>query len=77
MSVERLFDCIDDLDPGGVRGLYLFGSSVAGGLRPDSDIDLLLLTERCLTLDERAGLLESCCGSRAVGRRSSRGARWI
>lgn len=56
--IERLAEHIDDLDPGGVRGLYVFGSSAAGGLRPDSDIDVLLVTERSLSIDEREGLLD-------------------
>ena len=41
-------------DPGGVVGVYLFGSTVLGGVRPDSDLDLLMLTERSLTRPERA-----------------------
>lgn len=45
-------------DPGGTIGLYLFGSSVAGGLRPDSDVDMLLVTERSLDRSERADLTE-------------------
>ncbi|MFC4785451.1 aminoglycoside adenylyltransferase domain-containing protein [Nocardioides sp. MAHUQ-72] len=55
---ERLAAHLDAHDPGGVLGLYLYGSSVAGGLRPDSDLDLLLVTERPLGHDERAGLLD-------------------
>ena len=45
-------------DPGGVVGLYPYGSAVAGGLHQDSDIDLLLLTQRSLRHDERECLLE-------------------
>lgn len=43
---------LDTADPGGVIGLYLHGSGVER-LHADSDIDLLLLTRRSLTLDER------------------------
>lgn len=47
---------------------YLSGSALAGGLRPDSDLDLLVVTDRRLTDDERqalvAGLLP-ISGSRA------------
>lgn len=42
--------------PGDPVGLYLTGSSVAGGLRPDSDVDLLLVTARSLTAPERTAL---------------------
>ena len=45
-----------DQDPGMIAGLYLYGSGVSG-LRPDSDIDLLLLTRRSLTADERTELI--------------------
>lgn len=44
-------------DPGGVLGLYLYGSAVASGLQPDSDVDLMLITRRSLTTDERSGLV--------------------
>lgn len=37
--------------------LYLHGSAVAGGLRPQSDIDLLAVVDRSLTDAERARLL--------------------
>ncbi len=54
--IEALRDLLANEDPGGVIGLYLFGSGATGGLRPDSDIDLLLLTTRSLTLPERQSL---------------------
>lgn len=49
---------VDRAAPGHPRGVYLSGSWVAGGLRPDSDIDLLLVTERPLSEGERGKLLE-------------------
>lgn len=55
--IDRLAEHVAKSDPGGVLGLYLFGSSVAGGLRPSSDIDLLIVTERSLSLDERKCLV--------------------
>jgi predicted nucleotidyltransferase len=57
-AIESLSDHLKTWDPGGVLGLYLFGSSVEGGLRPESDIDLLVLTERSLTVPERQGLVD-------------------
>ncbi|HET6563002.1 MAG TPA: aminoglycoside adenylyltransferase family protein [Marmoricola sp.] len=56
--LELLTDRLSEDDPGGVLGLYLYGSSVSGGLRPDSDLDLLLVTRRSLSAVERRGLLE-------------------
>jgi streptomycin 3"-adenylyltransferase len=39
-------------------GLYLTGSAVMGGLRPNSDIDVVLVTERVLTHAERRDMIE-------------------
>lgn len=67
--IERLVHHLDRVDPGKVRGFYLFGSAVTGGLRPDSDMDLLLVTERSLAEEERAqllGLLLRFSGRRAT-----------
>lgn len=43
----------------GLLAVYLHGSAVSGGLRPQSDIDLLAVVERSLTKDERDALLSS------------------
>lgn len=43
----------------GLLAVYLHGSAVSGGLRPQSDIDLLAVVERGLTGDERDALLSS------------------
>jgi len=56
--IEDLKGLVENHDLGGVVGLYLYGSAVAGGLRQDSDIDLLLLTQRSLRHDEREVLLD-------------------
>jgi len=55
--IDRLSDLLAREDPGGVLGLYLLGSWVSGGLRPDSDIDLLIITRRSLSLAERQRLV--------------------
>ena len=39
-------------------GLYLHGSSIAGGLRHESDIDLLAVTRRSLSSRERFGITD-------------------
>jgi predicted nucleotidyltransferase len=39
-------------------GVYLYGSSVDGGLRPDSDLDLFGVVERRLWADERRALVD-------------------
>ncbi|WP_446663488.1 aminoglycoside adenylyltransferase domain-containing protein [Flexivirga sp. B27] len=56
--LEALMQHLDQHAPGGLRGAYLTGSWAAGGLQPDSDIDLLLVTQRSLTAGERADLTD-------------------
>ncbi len=40
-------------------GVYLHGSAVLGGLRPQSDIDLLVIVDRPMTNDQRKDLLSA------------------
>jgi predicted nucleotidyltransferase len=49
---------------------YLFGSAVAGGLRPDSDLDILVVSARSLTGDERTSIIQRLLpisGRNAIG----------
>jgi len=39
-----------------VVGAYLFGSAVQGGLRPESDLDILVVSKRPTTLSDRESL---------------------
>lgn len=57
--------------PGEPLGLYLTGSAVHGGLRPDSDVDLLLVTRRSLDAAERRALVDHLL--RVSGRRATQG----
>jgi streptomycin 3"-adenylyltransferase len=41
-----------------IVAVYLYGSAVAGGLRPDSDLDLLVVTDRRLTTEEKGRIVE-------------------
>jgi predicted nucleotidyltransferase len=52
---------------------YLFGSAVLGGLRPDSDLDVLALSRRPTTLDEKGALVQRLL--EISGRRRPEG-RW-
>lgn len=57
---ELLSPILSHLDqgaPGGTLGCYLYGSATTTGLRPDSDIDILILTRRSLTDLERSVLV--------------------
>ncbi|HJR86357.1 MAG TPA: aminoglycoside adenylyltransferase family protein [Acidimicrobiia bacterium] len=40
-----------------IGGVYLYGSAVVGGLRPDSDVDLLVVVTRRLGLDDKERLI--------------------
>lgn len=55
-AVTRILDHLDQQNPGGIVGVYLYGSSVSSGLKPDSDVDLLVLTHRSLITEERRAL---------------------
>ncbi len=39
-------------------GVYVYGSAVAGGLKPDSDLDLLVVTRRRLTPPEKRSMVD-------------------
>ncbi|MFJ2766381.1 aminoglycoside adenylyltransferase family protein [Streptomyces sp. NPDC087300] len=48
----------DVLEPDGLTGAYLHGSAVLGGLRPHSDIDILVVVRRPTALARRRALTE-------------------
>lgn len=56
-----------------VVALYLYGSAVAGGLRPDSDLDLFVVTDRRLTDREKRGTVE---GLLPISGRETRASSW-
>lgn len=67
--VEGVQQLVSREQPGSPVGLYVHGSSCQGGLRPDSDLDLLLVTRRSLDVGERRLLVEhllTCSGRRAT-----------
>lgn len=54
----RVVACVRDELGDAVLGAYLFGSAVGAGLRPTSDIDVLVVTLRATDADERRRLIE-------------------
>ncbi len=68
-AIDRVLEHCDQLDPGGLAGIYVYGSSTTGGLQHDSDIDLLLVTHHSLAAHERRQLTELLL--RYSGRRAS------
>jgi predicted nucleotidyltransferase len=56
-----------------IVGLYLYGSAVVGGLRPDSDLDLFVVTDRSLTAGEKERIVE---GLLPISGRETRPPAW-
>jgi streptomycin 3"-adenylyltransferase len=56
-----------------LAGAYLFGSAVLGGLRPESDLDVLVVSKRQTTRQEKQRLVERLL---AVSGRSTPQGRW-
>ena len=56
-----------------ISGVYLYGSAVAGGLRPDSDLDLFVVTDRRLTDEEKASIVR---GLLPISGRETRPPSW-
>lgn len=61
------------LNRGTALGVYLYGSAIVGGLRPDSDLDLFVVTDRRLRLAEKRGLIE---GLLPISGRETRPPSW-
>ena len=61
------------LDEPALLSASVYGSSVAGGLRPDSDLDVLTITARRLTRAEKAGLV---AGLMPISGRQTRPPEW-
>ena len=61
------------LEDAEIVGLYLYGSAVAGGLRPDSDLDLFVVTDRRLMATEKSRIVE---GLLPISGRKTRPPTW-
>jgi streptomycin 3"-adenylyltransferase len=57
-QLEQAVALVQDVLGQELLGLYLFGSAVAGGLKPTSDLDLLAVSRRPTTPEERSRLVE-------------------
>lgn len=45
-QTKYVMDILRELSDPIILGVYLFGSAVSGGLRPDSDVDILVVVNR-------------------------------
>lgn len=63
----RVAELVDGVVGDDVIGCYLHGSSVLGGLRPASDLDVLAVTRRRLDDDRRRELTRGLLGMSGIG----------
>lgn len=61
------------IPPDAHLGTYLYGSATAGGMRPDSDLDLAVIVSRRLTPEEKTALIATL---RPLSRRGMRPKEW-
>lgn len=57
-QADRIVAVVRDVLGEAVVGIYLHGSSTLGGLKPSSDLDLLVVANRRLSPNERRALIE-------------------
>jgi predicted nucleotidyltransferase len=61
-EIAQVIDAVDAVLGADTVGVYLYGSSVLGGLRPASDIDVLVVSRRSLRTEDRRSLLTKLLG---------------
>jgi streptomycin 3"-adenylyltransferase len=69
-QIAATTDLVRDVLGAAALASYLYGSAMAGGLRPGSDLDILVVSDRSLTGNERATIFErllKISGRAAVG----------
>jgi predicted nucleotidyltransferase len=57
-QIELLLEGVRSVLRGDLLGAYLHGSAVLGGFRPDSDIDVVVVSTRRSTVDEKRRLID-------------------
>jgi predicted nucleotidyltransferase len=57
-QVDAVTGMVRDLLGGDLLAAYLFGSAVEGGLKPSSDVDLLVVGRRATTVETRRRLIQ-------------------
>ena len=57
-QIDQALTVIHQTLQSAVAGAYLFGSAVTGGLKPDSDLDILILTQAPMSPEARLNLLD-------------------
>jgi streptomycin 3"-adenylyltransferase len=57
-QLDRVIEIVQDVLGDDVAGAYLFGSAVLGALRPESDLDVLVVARRPVALREKERLVK-------------------
>jgi len=70
-QLDRVLALVCDVLGAEVVGAYLFGSATLGGLRPQSDLDVLVVAQRRTTREEKQRLVQGLLA--ASGRRTPEG----
>jgi|SRR3989304_2916709 len=70
-QVDRALALVRDVLDSDTVAAYLFGSAVFGGLRPESDLDMLVVSKRSTTRAEKQRLVQGLLA--ASGRRTQQG----
>lgn len=61
-QVQQVLDIVNEVLGEQVRGAYLFGSAVLGGLKPRSDLDVMVVSGRRTKEEERRALIGQLLG---------------
>jgi predicted nucleotidyltransferase len=70
-QIDRALTLVREILGANVIGVYLFGSAVLGGLRPESDLDILVVSKQPTTRLEKQRLVRGLLA--ASGRKTSQG----
>jgi predicted nucleotidyltransferase len=73
-QLDRVVKLVREVLGPDVVGAYLFGSAVLGGLRPQSDLDVLVVSTRPTSRAEKQRLVDPLLA--ISGRRAGEGRRW-
>lgn len=69
-QLDLVLRLVHDVLGAEVAGVFLHGSAVLGGLRPDSDLDVFVVARRRMTDHERRNLLHGLLGISGRGARN-------
>jgi len=72
-QLDRVLTLVRDVLGPDALGAYLFGSAVLGGLQPESDLDVLAVSKRRTTREEKRRLVDRLL---AISGRRAPGGRW-